>query len=884
MSIDFLHVEIEATNICNTRCLHCPHELITRPSGKMDWKTFHTILNKITDSASKFSIEFSGMGEPLLNPLIYDFVKYVSKKGEASLTTNAAALTPKNTQRLIDAGLKQLAVSFNGADKAVYELMMGGLNFEQAKKNLELAVEMSKDSGTEVGANICITKQTQKQLEKIIDYLKKTGINTIYLAKCHNRGGFLKGGLVCSTPAPTFEVQRCDVFTSTLFVSWTGDVLSCCHDLAGANIMGSLVSEEIETIQLRKTNIAEEGVKFDICRECNDLQRFMKDKTPDGSPLYDWIYNLYKDEATLDLPEVSSLSEWIYNLYFQEGQVEKYSKILVAQGSKLEALNLQFEALKREFDDQKTHLQNYKKEVLEKAALILNLKNRIKNKDIYINNYKTEIHEKETMIIDLKDQIKDKEVHINNIETKINMILESKVWRSAEFFRKVFYMKILKLFPALQRSILTITREGFRSFWHKVKKKELMKPEDLYDIWLKNNSLSETKKRAVREEMEKFSYQPKISIILPVYNVAEIWLEKAIDSVFAQLYENWELCIVDDASPKKHINKVLLKYKRNKKVKLKLLEENRGISQASNEALSLATGEFVGFLDHDDELSPDALYENVKILNQYPEAGLIYSDEDKINPEGKRIEPYFKPSWSPDLLLSYNYICHFSVYRKTILDKIKGFRSGYEGSQDYDLLLRVTEKTDKIYHIPKILYHWRQIKGSTSTAHKEKITHINNSIKTLQKTLQRRKIEGTVEKGINFDQFESYRVKRKLIQEPLISIIMPMKDKVSYLKKNLKSIEEKTEYNNYEIVIVDNNSQEKETFVYLKSIEKKKFIRILQYKSEFNFSKINNYAVSKVKGEHILFLNNDIEVISQGWLSAMLEQSLQQKSALSGQN
>jgi len=529
----------------------------------------------------------------------------------------------------------------------------------------------------------------------------------------------------------------------------------------------------------------------------------------------------------------------------------------------LEALKKDILEKEKLISDKDIHLQNYKKEVLEKAALILNLKNRI----IDLKN----------RIIDLKDQLENKEVHIRNIETKMDMILESKVWRSAEFFRKVFYMKILKLFPALQRSILTITREGFRSFWDKVKKKELMKSGDLYDIWLKNNSLSEAKKRAFRKEMEQFSYQPKISIILPVYNVAEIWLEKAMDSVFAQLYENWELCIVDDASPKKNINEVLLKYKSNKRVKLKFLEENRGISQASNEALSLATGEFVGFLDHDDELSPEALYENVKILNQYPEADLIYSDEDKINPEGKRIEPYFKPSWSPDLLLSFNYICHFSVYRKTMLDKIKGFRSGYEGSQDYDLLLRVTEKTDKIYHIPKILYHWRQIKGSTSTAHKEKITHITNSIKTLQKTLQRRKIEGTVEKGINFDQFESYRVKRKLKQKPLISIIMPMKDKISYLKKNLKSIEEKTEYKNYEIVIVDNNSQEKETFDYLKSIEKKKFIRILQYKSEFNFSKINNYAVSKVKGEHILFLNNDIEVISQGWLTAMLEHSLRKE-------
>ena len=691
MSRDFLHVEIEATNICNTRCLHCPHEAISRPTGKMDWKTFQTIFKKITDNAAEFSIEFSGMGEPLLNPLIYDFIKCVSKKGIASLTTNAAALTPKNTQSLIDAGLKQLAVSFNGADKNVYELMMGGLNFEQAEKNIKLAVEMSEGTGTEVGANVIVTKQTQEHLEKIIDYLKETGINKIYLAKCHNRGGFLKGDLVCSTPAPTFDIHRCDIFFSTMFVSWTGDVLSCCHDLAGVNILGSLESEEIDTIQLRKTNIAEEGVKFDICRKCNDLQRFMKDKTPDGSPLYNWIHNLYTEKGTLDLPDASSLSEWIYHLYFQEGQVEKYSKILVAKTSKLEELNLQFKELKREFENQKIHIQNYKKEVHAK------------------------------------------EVHIRTIQTKMNMILESKVWRTAEFFRNIFYMKILKLFPALQRSILTITREGLRSFWQK---KEIMRPGDLtpgdlYDIWLKINSLNKAKKNAIKKEMNQFPYQPKISIIFPVYNVDEIWLEKAIDSVFAQLYENWELCIVDDASTKKNVHNVLLKYKSHKKVKLKFLEENRGISQATNEALSLATGEFIGLLDHDDELSPDAIYENVKILNQYPEADLIYSDEDKINPEGKRIEPYFKPSWSPDLLLSYNYICHFSVYRKKMLDKMKGFRTGYEGSQDYDLLLRVTEKTDKIYHIPKILYHWRQIKGSTSTLHKEKITHINNSIKAL---------------------------------------------------------------------------------------------------------------------------------------------------------
>ena len=647
--------------------------------------------------------------------------------------------------------------------------------------------------------------------------------------------------------------------------------------------------------------------------ECKDVKSILVKKKfkycefPSGY-LNNWLLMMIVKHYILALPDSQQLSTLIdrfYNIHFYESDQrhpayrhmfvisklkkndymlkkisdkfryyqEKY-KYLTVEKSNISSLQtlLSLEALK---DKNKLEVLNSQIEVLNSQIEALKKDNHDQN--IHIQNFKRETQEKKQLIQSQKEEIYNKEVHIRNIETNMEMILNSKVWRLADFFRKIFYMKILKIFPVLQRSILMITREGFRSFWQKVKNKELMRSKDLYDIWIEKNSLTKEKESSIREEIEQFSYKPKFSIILPVYNVDKIWLERAINSVFDQLYENWELCLVDDASTKKHIKNTLLKYENNKKVRLKFLEENRGISGASNEALSLATGEFVGFLDHDDELSIDALYENVKFLNKYPEADLIYSDEDKINPQGRRIEPYFKPDWSPDLLLSYNYICHFSVYRKIIIDKIKRFRSGYEGSQDYDLILRVTEKTDKIFHIPKILYHWRQIKGSTSAAHKEKVTHINNSIKVLQQALQRRGIDGTVEKGINFNQFESYRVKRRLKQKPLISIIIPMKDKISFLKRNLKSIQEKTDYENYEIIIVDNNSKEKQTLDYLEIIKKKKHIRILQFKSDFNFSKINNFAVTKAKGKHILFLNNDIEVICKGWLKAMLEHSMRKE-------
>jgi len=442
---------------------------------------------------------------------------------------------------------------------------------------------------------------------------------------------------------------------------------------------------------------------------------------------------------------------------------------------------------------------------------------------------------------------------------------------------KAVFSTIKKMVFLFQRSVLILYGEGFSSFWHKTKKILTRRFKNEYEVWIDINYLSKNDIREIKEQIKKFKYRPKISIIMPVYNVEKNWLKKAVKSVFDQIYKNWELCIVDDSSTEKHIKRFLSKYIKNEKVKMKFLKKNIGISGASHEALSLANGEFVGFLDDDDELSIDALFEIVKLLNNSPHADLIYSDEDKLNSEAKRVEPFFKPDWSPDLLLSYNYICHFSVYRKMIIDEIEGFRSGFEGSQDYDLLLRFTEKTDEIFHIPKILYHWRKLEGSTASTHKEKIAHIENSIKAIQDAMNRRRIEGVVEKGINFNQFESYRVRRKLRNTPLVSIIIPTKDMVSFLQKNLKSIEEKTEYNNYEIIIIDNQSIKKETHAFFSTVSKKDNINVIKYKDEYNFSKINNFAVSQAKGIHILFLNNDTEVISPGWMTSMLEHSMREE-------
>jgi glycosyltransferase involved in cell wall biosynthesis len=424
--------------------------------------------------------------------------------------------------------------------------------------------------------------------------------------------------------------------------------------------------------------------------------------------------------------------------------------------------------------------------------------------------------------------------------------------------------------PAVS-SYRILKNEGMRSLLRQVIQhfNYTIKFRGAYSIYLKQHPLTEYDLNKMKVDLNTLEYSPKISIITPVYNVDNIWLEKAITSVINQIYENWELCLVDDASTESHIRETLEKYqKTDSRIKVKYLIENEGISGASNKALSLATGEFAGFLDHDDEFSVNALFEVVKLLNEHPDADMIYSDEDHIDSKEKLINPHFKPDWSPDMFLSSMYTCHFGVYRRQLIDNIGGFRKGFEGSQDYDLVLRLTEKTDRIYHIPKILYHWRKTPGSTAARYQAKGYADTNAIKALEDSLKRRNIKGEVLSG----KFPGlFRIRRKIDGNPEVSIIIPTKDRSDILRKCLESIKKKTIYKNYEIIIVDNNSKDGHTKNYLEMTRKAHNIRILKYEYPFNFSAINNYAARNSNSEYLLFLNNDIEVISPEWLSAMLE-------------
>jgi GT2 family glycosyltransferase/ubiquinone/menaquinone biosynthesis C-methylase UbiE len=373
--------------------------------------------------------------------------------------------------------------------------------------------------------------------------------------------------------------------------------------------------------------------------------------------------------------------------------------------------------------------------------------------------------------------------------------------------------------------------------------------------------------------------KPLFSIITPVYNTDPEILRETLDSVLAQIYDNWQLCLADDCSDRDETRATLAEYaeKHPDKIKTTRLEKNSGIAVASNRAADLAEGEFLCLLDHDDILAPDALLAVAESLNAAYERGeghetdLIYSDQDRLTLDGQLIEPYYKPDFSPELLLSGNYITHFSTIRASLFRELGGFREGFDGSQDYDLILRVTEKARAIQHVPKVLYHWKMIPGSTAQSDKAKGGPWRESSKeALRSMIARRGWKATVE---NAEIPSHYRVRFDTNPQDKVAIIVPTKDRVDLLKALLNSIEEKTEHPNYEVLVVCNNCEDAETFRYLEAENKESGgkVRHIRLDIPFNFSRINNLAVAQTDAPYLLFLNNDIEVLRSGWLSAMLE-------------
>lgn len=408
---------------------------------------------------------------------------------------------------------------------------------------------------------------------------------------------------------------------------------------------------------------------------------------------------------------------------------------------------------------------------------------------------------------------------------------------------------------------------GFISALKKVKAYFILKKP--YNYYYRARLVFSKNERLVQEKVV-FPKNIKFSILVPLYNTPKRFLIEMIDSLQLQTYKNWELCLADGSdSQYSEVEIICRKFaKKDKRIIYKKLETNLGISGNSNACIDMATGEYIGLLDHDDILHPSALYENVKAICE-TDADFLYSDEATFkNRINKIVTLHFKPDFAIDNLRANNYICHFSAFKRELINKAGKFRSEFDGSQDHDMVLRLTASAKIIYHIPKVLYFWRSHPNSTSFDIVSKKYAVEAGKNAVKEHLLLLGMAARVESSRAFPTI--YRIIYEIAENPLVSIIILNKDNIEYLKKCIRSIITNSTYTSYEIIVVENNSKNNETFVYYEEIKKLNNVKIIYWENEFNFSEINNYAVKFSQGKHLIFLNNDIEIITGNWIEEML--------------
>lgn len=399
-----------------------------------------------------------------------------------------------------------------------------------------------------------------------------------------------------------------------------------------------------------------------------------------------------------------------------------------------------------------------------------------------------------------------------------------------------------------------------------------------YEAWLARHKVD--KRTLRRQKHAAFAQKPLISIVIPLYCTPLPYLKELLESVRRQSYENWQLCLADGSPDDKAKEFIEKHYGREKRIVYRKLEENGGISVNTNEAVALATGEYLMLCDHDDTLEPDALYEIVKAINDTG-ADVLYTDEDKVSMDGQHyFDPNFKPDFNLFRLRENNYICHIFVVKKSLTDETGLLRSEFDGAQDFDFILRCCEKAQKITHIPKVLYHWRCHMDSTAADPSSKAYAYEAGRKAVREHYQRLGIDAKVEMT---ERPGWYRSHVKVQGNPLISVIIPNKDHTDDLELCLFSMTRKSTYRNYEILIVENNSEKEETFEYYKKLpDRYPKARVLTWEKEFNYSAINNFAAKEAKGEYLLFLNNDVEILTPDWMEEMLQNCQQEDVAVVG--
>jgi GT2 family glycosyltransferase len=399
--------------------------------------------------------------------------------------------------------------------------------------------------------------------------------------------------------------------------------------------------------------------------------------------------------------------------------------------------------------------------------------------------------------------------------------------------------------------------------------------DEQYHLWVERKGPNPNVLLSLARQIAEMADGPLFSVLMPVYNTDPALLEMAMNSVRDQIYERWELCIGNDASDRSDTLEVLNSLRDDPRIKIVDLEKHGGISAATNAALAVAEGDYVAFLDHDDILKPHALAQMARWIQAEPSLDLVYSDEDKLDPEGRLVDPHLKPDWSPDQLLAQNYVCHLTVLRRSVAESVGGLRSKFDGSQDYDLLLRVTERTERIAHVPEPLYSWRAAQGSFAADADSKPYAIVAGREAVADALRRRGYGSEVE---TVSTLGRYRARFPIPGHPKVTIIIPTRDRVDLLRRCVESVRSKSTYGNFEIVIVDNQSSDPETLGYLAAEQ----WRVIRYPCAFNYARMVNLAAGSVETDALLFLNNDTQVISPDWMQAMLEHAMRPEVGVVG--
>ncbi|GMO28716.1 MAG: hypothetical protein Ta2B_09600 [Termitinemataceae bacterium] len=510
----------------------------------------------------------------------------------------------------------------------------------------------------------------------------------------------------------------------------------------------------------------------------------------------------------------------------------------------------------------------FERKSLSTERLVEDFEHHIRNLSISNKIAKNKIEEQQMQIrLITSERESERNVLITErdlLAAKLNRILSSRSWRLTKSLRQfTTSIRQNKILYLLAKGLLSIKRNGLiRTF-----KKVLSYTKRKITGSKQNNFLPLQERRF--QENTFFPKKVKISVLVPLYNTPKKFLIEMIKSVQKQTYKDWELCMADGSDKEYRLaRKICRKYaKKDSRIKYKKLEKNFGISENTNACIDLSTGDYIGLLDHDDLLHPSALFEVMCVICEH-DADIIYTDEDNVDAKSKEyLHTRFKQDFAIDNLRASNYICHFMVFRKSLLDVVGRYNSKFDGSQDHDMVLRLCEKTKNIVHIPKVLYHWRICKNSVALSIGEKPYAAEAGIAAVTDHLRRCGLAGTVESSLVGPTL--YRIRYEIIGCPLVSIIIPNNDHVEDLKKCILSIRQKTTYSNYEILVIETNSVTADVFRYYEELEKEG-IAVHRWNGEFNYSDINNFGVKHTKAEYIIFLNNNIEIISPAWIEEML--------------